>query len=59
MITHNQSEALMDFCDDVSNGDITRTWLKDHITVKLDKTTMTVTIEVWDIDEQYFKDFEV
>ncbi|MFA5340601.1 MAG: hypothetical protein WC332_02375 [Clostridia bacterium] len=57
MITNSQSEAIMKFCDDVSNGDINRDWLKDHITINLDKTTMTVTIEIWDIDEQYFKDF--
>jgi hypothetical protein len=59
MISDKQSDALFDFCGEVLDGIIDKDWMKDHITIKTDKLTATVTIEIWDMDEQDFKDFDV
>ncbi len=54
--TDKQINVLVDYLTDLCNMD--EDWIKDHISITTEKTTSTVTIEIWDMDEQDFKDFE-
>jgi len=57
-INGKQFSAFHDFCYLVAEGGFyDKDWLMEHITVKLDDITKTVTIEIWDMDEQEFNDF--
>ena len=58
-INDKQLDALTCYCDDIADRTLRKDWIKDHVTIKTDSITNTVTIEIWDMDDQDFKDFEV
>ena len=54
-ISEEQLNNISDFIDDWY-GFYDMEWLREHITLKFDDITKTVIIEIWDIDEQDYKD---
>lgn len=58
-INKKQFQALKDYFMLIENGFYDENILMDKITLKLDDSTNTVTIEIWDMDDQDFKDFKV
>lgn len=53
-----QLSGLFDWCEMVFTGFYDNETLKDKIKIELDESTMTVTIKVWDVDQQEFDDFK-
>jgi len=45
-------EDLFDYCV------ISTEWLMDHVTLRFDDATTTMTIEIWDMDEQDYKELK-
>lgn len=58
-INDKQYDAMVCFFDDILDGTLLKDWIQDHVTIKTDKSTSTVTIEIWDMTEQDFQDFEI
>lgn len=54
-VTGNQLGELADYLEGIVEGFIDEGWLRDHTTLKFDDATMTMSIEIWDMDEQDYK----
>lgn len=58
-LSETQLEILYDYFEAAINHSIPDAeWMEDHVSISTNAHTNTVTIEIWDMNEQDFKEFE-
>jgi len=58
-ITAKQSLVLGSYLDSLLDAwDYSAEWLMDHVTLRFDDATVTMTIEIWDMDEQDYAELK-
>lgn len=58
-ITAKQLLVLGSYLDSLLDAwDYSAEWLMDHVTLRFDDATVTMTIEIWDMDEQDYAELK-